>query len=145
MKKKLLLIPIFLLFLTGCKKQTILSFEGQELNSSFIEIFELSDGRKVYSTFAENYYLDGDTKIELSEALENEYITVDDIIAKMEYHDALNDGGSIIYKYSKDDNNLANRDFYLASCNSYEGNGGITDIFIGNDMSISENCTKKEG
>ena len=72
MKKKLLLIPIFLLFLTGCKKQTILSFEGQELNSSFIEIFELSDGRKVYSTFAENYYLDGDTKIELSGALKNE-------------------------------------------------------------------------
>ena len=102
MKKKLLLISIFLLFLTGCKKQTIFSFEGQELNSSFIEIFELSDGRKVYSTFPENYYLDGDTKIELSEALENEYITVDDIIAKMEYHDALNDGGSIIYKYSKD-------------------------------------------
>lgn len=145
MKKKLLLISIFLLFLTGCKKQTILSFEGQELNSSFTEIFELSDGRKVYSTFAENYYLDGDTKIELSEALENEYITVDDIIAKMEYHDALNDGGSIIYKYSKDVNNLANKVFYLVSCNSYEGNGGITDIFIGNDMSISENCTKKEG
>ena len=123
----------------------ILPVDDNVVDDSFTMITKLENGRTVYSEFSENYYIDDDgNKIDLKEALENNYISMDEIIKNMELMDSMNDGGSVIYK-AKDNILNGTKDLYLASCNSLEGNGGIKDIFIGNDENIGDNCVKKEG
>ncbi len=145
MKKKLGLIVIMVMILAGCNKRDILSVEGNVVDDSFTMITKLENGRTVYSEFSENYYIDDDgNKIDLKEALENNYISMDEIIKNMEWLDSMNDGGSALYKAKGNSLNGTN-ELYLASCNSLEGNGGIKDIFIGNDETIIDNCVKNEG
>ena len=145
MEKKLWLIVIMVMILAGCNKKDILPVDDNVVDDSFIMITKLENGRTVYSEFSENYYIDDDgNKIDLKEALENNYISMDEIIKNMELMDSMNDGGSVIYK-AKDNILNGTKDLYLASCNSLEGNGGIKDIFIGNDENIGDNCVKKKG
>ena len=145
MKKKLGLIVIMVMILAGCNKKDILPVEDNVVDDSFIMITKLENGRTVYSEFSENYYIDDDgNKIDLKEALENNYISMDEIIKNMEWLDSMNDGGSALYKAKGNSLNGTN-ELYLASCNSLEGNGGIKDIFIGNDETIIDNCVKNEG
>ena len=145
MKKKLGLLVIMVMILAGCNKKDILPVDDNVVDDSFTMITKLENGRTVYSEFSENYYIDDDgNKIDLKEALENNYISMDEIIKNMELMDSINDGGSAIYK-AKDNILNGTKDLYLASCNSLEGNGGIKDIFIGNDENIGDNCVKKEG
>ena len=145
MKKKLGLIVIMVMILAGCNKRDILSVEGNVVDDSFTMITKLENGRTVYSEFSENYYIDDNgNKIDLKEALENNYISMDEIIKNMEWLDSMNDGGSALYKAKGNSLNGTN-ELYLASCNSLEGNGGIKDIFIGNDETIIDNCVKNEG
>lgn len=145
MKKKLGLIVIMVMILAGCNKKDILPVDDNVVDDSFTMITKLENGRTVYSEFSENYYIDDDgNKIDLKEALENNYISIDEIIKNMECVDSMNDGGSTLYKAKG--NSLNNtKELYLASCNSLEGNGGIKDIFIGNDETIIDNCVKNEG
>ena len=145
MKKKLGLIVIMVMILAGCNKKDILPVDDNVVDDSFIMITKLENGRTVYSEFSENYYIDDDgNKIDLKEALENNYISMDEIIKNMEWLDSMNDGGSALYKAKGNSLNGTN-ELYLASCNSLEGNGGIKDIFIGNDETIIDNCVKNEG
>ena len=145
MEKKLWLIVIMVMILAGCNKKDILPVDDNVVDDSFTMITKLENGRTVYSEFSENYYIDDDgNKIDLKEALENNYISMDEIIKNMELMDSMNDGGSVIYK-AKDNILNGTKDLYLASCNSLEGNGGIKNIFIGNDENIGDNCVKKEG
>ena len=142
MKKKLGLLVIMVMILAGCNEKNILSVEGNVVDDSFTMITKLENGRTVYSEFSENYYIDDDgNKIDLKEALENNYISMDEIIKNMEWLDSMNDGGSALYKAKGNSLNGTN-ELYLASCNSLEGNGGIKDIFIGNDETIIDNCVK---
>lgn len=145
MKKKLSLIVIMVMILAGCNKKDILPVDDNVVDDSFTMITKLENGRTVYSEFSENYYIDDDgNKIDLKEALENNYISMDEIIKNMELMDSMNDGGSALYK-AKDNSLNDTNQLYLASCNSLEGNGGIKDIFIGNDETIIDNCVKNEG
>ena len=145
MKKKLGLIVIMVMILAGCNKKDILPVDDNVVDDSFTMITKLENGRTVYSEFSENYYIDDDgNKIDLKEALENNYISMDEIIKNMELVDSMNDGGSALYK-AKDNSLNDTNELYLASCNSLEGNGGIKDIFIGNDETIIDNCVKNEG
>ena len=142
MKKKLGLIVIMVMILAGCNEKNILSVDGNVVDDSFTMITKLENGRTVYSEFSENYYIDDDgNKIDLKEALENNYISMDEIIKNMEWLDSMNDGGSALYKAKGNSLNGTN-ELYLASCNSLGGNGGIKDIFIGNDETIIDNCVK---
>ena len=142
MKTKLGLLVIMVMILTGCKEKNILSVEGNVVNDSFTMITKLEDGRTVYSEFSENYYIDdAGNKVDLKEALENNSVSMNEIIASMELVDSMNDGGSALYK-AKGNNLNDTKELYLASCNSLEGNGGIKDIFIGNDETIIDNCVK---
>lgn len=142
MKKKLGLLVIMVMILAGCNKKDILPVDDNVVDDSFILITKLENGRTVYSEFSENYYIDDDgNKIDLKEALENNYISMDEIIKNMELVDSMNDGGSALYK-AKDNSLNDTNELYLASCNSLEGNGGIKDIFIGNDETIIDNCVK---
>ena len=145
MKKKLGLLVIMVMILAGCNKKDILPVDDNVVDDSFTMITKLENGRTVYSEFFENYYIDDDgNKIDLKEALENNYISMDEIIKNMELMDSMNDGGSALYK-AKDNSLNDTNELYLASCNSLEGNGGIKDIFIGNDETIIDNCVKNEG
>ncbi len=142
MKKKLGLIVIMVMILAGCNKKDILPVDDNVVDDSFTMITKLENGKTVYSEFSENYYIDDDgNKIDLKEALENNYISMDEIIKNMEWLDSMNDGGSALYK-AKDNSLNDTNELYLASCNSLEGNGGIKDIFIGNDETIIDNCVK---
>ena len=142
MKKKLGLLVIMVMILAGCNKKDILPVDDNVVDDSFTMITKLENGRTVYSEFSENYYIDDDgNKIGLKEALENNYISMDEIIKNMELVDSMNDGGSALYK-AKDNSLNDTNELYLASCNSLEGNGGIKDIFIGNDETIIDNCVK---
>lgn len=142
MKKKLGLLVIMVMILAGCNKKDILPVDDNVVDDSFTMITKLENGRTVYSEFSENYYIDDDgNKIDLKEALENNYISMDEIIKNMELVDSMNDGGSALYK-AKDNSLNDTNELYLASCNSLEGNGGIKDIFIGNDETIIDNCVK---
>ena len=142
MKKKLGLLVIMVMILAGCNEKNILSVDGNVVDDSFTMITKLENGRTVYSEFSENYYIDDDgNKIDLKEALENNYISMDEIIKNMELVDSMNDGGSALYK-AKDNSLNGTNELYLASCNSLGGNGGIKDIFIGNDETIIDNCVK---
>ena len=145
MKKKLGLLVIMVMILAGCNKKDILPVDDNVVDDSFTMITKLENGRTVYSEFSENYYIDDDgNKIDLKEALENNYISIDEIIKNMELMDSMNDGGSALYK-AKDNSLNDTNELYLASCNSLEGNGGVKDIFIGNDETIIDNCVKNEG
>ena len=131
MKKKLGLIVIMVMILAGCNKKDILPVDDNVVDDSFTMITKLENGRTVYSEFSENYYIDDDgNKIDLKEAIKN-----------MEWLDSMNDGGSALYKAKGNSLNGTN-ELYLASCNSLGGNGGIKDIFIGNDETIIDNCVK---
>ena len=142
MKKKLGLLVIMVMILAGCNKKDILPVDDNVVDDSFTMITKLENGRTVYSEFSENYYIDDDgNKIDLKEALENNYISMDEIIKNMELVDSMNDGGSALYK-AKDNSLNDTNELYLAFCNSLEGNGGIKDIFIGNDETIIDNCVK---
>ena len=91
------------------------------------------DGRKIYTQYSVDYY----NNESLRTLLNNKKITIDDIIKKMKYSDALNDGGTIIY-YS-DSNELSNTNFYLVACNTLSGN---KDVYIGDTKELANNCRK---
>lgn len=82
------------------------------------EIYKLNEETTIYSTFPNPKFIkeNGD-EINLKEELNNDSISIDDIISLMDLYTTANDGGSQIYK-SK------NQDFYLVKCNSLPENGG---------------------
>lgn len=142
--RKFLIIPFIILILTGCGKQKYkIDITGQILKNSLIEIYSFNENEKVYSMFTEiNYLVDKKNKIPLEEALEKKLITMEEIVSQMKVISARNDGGSLIYEYSvSSGNNLSNQDFILVKCNSLEINGGIKNIYIGNDEKLIDHCT----
>ncbi len=102
-----------------------------------IEILTLSDGRKVYSFFEENEITNQDKVVNsLQDAFKENEFLINEILFYMTYEAALNDGGTLVYR---DSGTLANKEFYLANCNTLAGN---KDIYLGSSVSIAEWCTK---
>lgn len=134
MKKKIVITIIALILLSGC---SIKEKEEKKKTKEIYEIYKLNEETTIYSTFPNPKFIkeNGD-EINLKEELNNDSISIDDIISLMDLYTTANDGGSQIYK-SK------NQDFYLVKCNSLPENGGIKDIIISNkvDEGITY-CTK---
>lgn len=131
MNKKIIITIIALILLSGC------SIKEKEKTYDMYEIYKLNDRTTIYSTFANPKFIkeNGD-EINLKEELNNNSISIDDIIVLMDLYTTANDGGSQIYK-SK------NQDFYLVKCNSLPENGGIKDIILSNNIDeIITFCTK---
>lgn len=101
------------------------------------EIYKLNEQTTIYSTFSNPQFIkENGNEIDLKEELNNNSISIDDIISLMDLYTTANDGESQIYK-SK------NQDFYLVKCNSLPENGGIKDIIISNNIDkIMTYCTK---
>lgn len=96
-------------------------------------IYNIDDNIKLYSKFDNNYYVKN-TKIDLSEALKNGTITIEQIKKQMTVYDELNDGGTIIYQ-SK------NKKYYLFACNTIDGNKNYYITGNGNDFKV---CSSKK-
>ena len=88
----------------------------------------INEETTIYSTFPNLKFIkENGGEINLKEELNNNSISIDDIISLMDLYTTANDGGSKIYK-SK------HQDFYLVKCNSLPENGGIKDIIISNNI-----------
>lgn len=136
--KKIICVFCILLCITGCKKEE-LKLTGKDLiRSNWIKekvnendlslYYELEDGKKIYSYTKEITYLDeSGKKQDLKKNLKSKKITMEDFVKKMKVYNASNDGGSVYFETGE---NGFETKFYLAWCNSLEGNGGIKDIFI---------------
>lgn len=156
MKKQVITLILVLLLITGCNKgnydeQKKLNFSDEKSNKNFAEIYEFEDGSKIYSEFANiRFVVDNDEKISLKKALELKMITIDDIIKKMNYIDEANDGGSKLYNYNIEDNDLSDTSFMLVKChriidaNNFESVKYNTDIILGTSSDIVEKCGNKK-
>ena len=134
MKKKIAITIIALILLSGC---SIKEKEEKKKTNDMYEIYKLNEQTTIYSTFLNPKFIkeNGD-EINLKEELNNNSISIDDIISLMDLYTTANDGGSQIYK-SK------NQNFYLIKCNSLPENGGIKDIILSNSIDeITTYCTK---
>ena len=156
MKNQVITLILALLLITGCNKgnhdeQKKLNFSDEKSNKNFAEIYEFEDGIKIYSEFANiRFVVDNDEKISLKKALELKMITIDDIIKKMNYIDEANDGGSKLYNYNIEDNDLSDTSFMLVKChiiidaNNFESVKYNTDIILGTSSDIVEKCGNKK-
>lgn len=137
MKNKILIVimcGVLLCNVTGCKKNDNKSELQNE--ETFINKTTLTDGRTVYYTF--NILYNGKY---LNEALIYNEITMDEFIGNLNFITDLNDGGSKLYGYSKENKLFGDKDFYTLVCNSYVG---IKDIFIAkNTNSLTNMCIEK--
>ena len=134
MKKKIVIATIALILLSGC---SIRENDEKKKTNDMYEIYKLNEQTTIYSTFLNPKFIkeNGD-EINLKEELNNNSISIDDIISLMDLYTTANDGGSQIYK-SK------NQNFYLIKCNSLPENGGIKDIILLNNVDeIMTYCTK---
>lgn len=114
MKKGIFLV-ILLMLVSGCGSKPKLLISEEEIPSDLIEIYKVNENTTIYAEF-EISYRSKDGLINLRDALDKGFITIEDIMNKMESVDALNDGGSISFKYETKMNDLANKDFYLVRC-----------------------------
>lgn len=134
MKKILTIIICSILLTTGCNKKNT---EEKEL---YMLGHTLDDGRIVHSTFSVPY-INKNNKSYLGDALLNNIITIDEFLNDLDHVDALNDGGSEIYKYNKSNKTYGNEEFYVIACNSLDN---IKDIFIAKKRDSLENkCNLK--
>ena len=134
MQKKIIIAVFALILLSGC---SIRENDEKKKTNDVYEIYKLNEQTTVYSTFPNPKFIkeNGD-EINLKEELNNNSISIDDIISLMDLYTTANDGGSQIYK-SK------NQNFYLVKCNSLPENGGIKDIILSNNVDeIMRYCTK---
>jgi len=141
--KKVLLLSLCTLFLTGCSVDTSkeqistlptgqgFMFEEYDKSSGFKTIYEYKDGKKIISEFKEIVYIDHDKDIKsnLAEAITNNDITIENLIDIMSLTDIVNDGGSKIYKLS--DN------VWLVACNTLDNN---KNFIIGTSNNIIDKC-----
>lgn len=139
--KKFLLLGFLFLFLTGCsKKENVLTGKDlirqnwidQKRKENHLSLYyELEDGTKLYSSLKQIKYINDEGKEkELKKELKSKHITMEEFVKRMAVYRASNDGGSVYFETTE---NFSKTKFYLAWCNSLEGNGGIKDIFIVED------------
>ncbi|MCX4365689.1 MAG: hypothetical protein OSJ70_07955 [Bacilli bacterium] len=122
------------------KKMFKISLENKNCDSEEKVIYTYKDGKKIYSKCGEVYYIDNkEKKMLLSEALENELLTIDDISNQMENILGLYDGGTIVYQYNAEKKSLSEDSFKLEVCNKMQGSKDIQFLSI---TSTEYKCVK---
>ena len=132
----LLLIGIFIIKILPNKNEKYLQIvESNNCNYSPDLYSEFND-IKIYT-----YCLDS-IKIknkELKEYLQDNNSVIDELTSKLTYNTTLYDGGTTIYKDTK---NISNNGISLIKCKTLDG---VNDIYIGNkDMNFKSNFCKKD-
>jgi len=136
MKKKFLGILICIIFvITGCNnKQNDGLFPKRK--ETFMYGHTLDDGRLISFTFEVPY-----KKGYLNDAFINDEISIEQFINQLNLISGLNDCGSNLYKYNKNNGTFGKDDFYVLVCNSCDN---IKDIFVAKDMdSLKSKCNIK--
>lgn len=105
----------------------------------FMMSYTLDDGRLLSLSF-EVPYIDGKNKEQfLGEAIFKNTLTIEDVTSELGFVDALNDGGSRLYKYDYSKKKYGEKDFYMIVCN---GVNKINSVFIAqNRESLDGVCT----
>ncbi len=133
MKKILLAILISsLLFMSGCSNNDF-TLTLDQAGEEYYIYNGTSSSVVIYTNFGEIKVNFEDETIDLSEALDKNKITLLDIMNKVGYSDGLNDGGSLVYQYEKDDD-FANIEFTIVDCH------GTDRIVIGNTPDVADRC-----
>ena len=133
MKKILITILIgSLLFMSGCSNNDFTLTLNQD-SDNYYSYYTLSDNTDIYTNFGEIKVNFEDATIELSEALNENKITMLDIMNKVGYSTELNDGGSLVYQYENDDD-FANVEFTIIDCYNTDR------IVIGNTSDVADRC-----
>lgn len=133
MKKILITILIgSLLFMSGCSNNDFTLTLNQD-SDNYYSYYTLSDNTDIYTNFGEIKVNFEDETINLSEALDKNKITILDIMNKVGYSTELNDGGSLVYQYEKDDD-FANVEFTIIDCYNTDR------IVIGNTSDVADRC-----
>ena len=133
MKKILLAILISsLLFMSGCSNNDF-TLTLDQAGEEYYIYNGTSSSVVIYTNFGEIKVNFEDETIDLSEALDKNKITMLDIMNKVGYSDGLNDGGSLVYQYEKDDD-FANIEFTIVDCH------GTDRIVIGNTPDVADRC-----
>lgn len=133
MKKILLAILISsLLFMSGCSNNDF-TLTLDQAGEEYYIYNGTSSNVVIYTNFGEIKVNFEDETIDLSEALDKNKITLLDIMNKVGYSDGLNDGGSLVYQYEKDDD-FANVEFTIVDCH------GTDRIVIGNTPDVADRC-----
>lgn len=143
--KKMIIFMFFIIVLIGCEKNVNqnfdyeLIFSDKKSTNNYALIYEYKDGRKIYSEFSNIKFKKNDNISNLALAFDKNIITIDDIIAKLDYKMEANDGGSKIYSYTKKGNDFSNVDFMIIECKTLNGN---RDIIIGSSENIINKCNE---
>lgn len=133
MKKILITILIgSLLFMSGCSNNDF-TLTLDQAGEEYYIYNGTSSNVVIYTNFGEIKVNFEDETIDLSEALDKNKITLLDIMNKVGYSDGLNDGGSLVYQYEKDDD-FANVEFTIVDCH------GTDRIVIGNTPDVADRC-----
>lgn len=143
MKKKIIILIIVvilviltLLFIFSNKKEKVL-LEGQKLNSSFIDIYDIDENSKMYSEYTDIKFIDKKgNATSLGDALKDGNITIDKLISNSDSRNDLNDGGTSIY-YFDGNKDLFDKKVDIVKCHHFSDNyspagdsGYITDVYI---------------
>ena len=98
---KKLLLCLLLICLIGCSNKT---FDNNtnlrfEISGDMKMLYEFSDDSKLYSIYSDNHYTKTNGyEINLDKALNQNLITIDEIIEQTDVVDGLNDGGTNEYQ-----------------------------------------------
>lgn len=133
MKKIIFTILISsLLFISGCSNNDFTLTLSQDSDEYYF-YNATSSNIVIYTNFGEIKVNFEDETVDLSEALNENKITILDIINEVGYSGELNDGGSLVYQYEKDDD-FANVEFTIIDCY------GTDRIVIGNTSDVFDRC-----
>ena len=133
MKKTLFTILISsLLFMSGCSNNDF-TLTLDQAGEEYYFYNGTSSNVVIYTNFGEIKVNFEDETIDLSEALDKNKITLLDIMNKVGYSTELNDGGSLVYQYEKDDD-FANVEFTIIDCYNTDR------IVIGNTSDVGDRC-----
>ena len=144
--KKIFAFLFFMLLICGCSNVEKENIENdwvlKKVEENNLHLFYTTkDGIHVYSSFEQILFKEREEVFDLKEMLNNETLSINDFIQKMDLYLQANDGGSSYY-VSKD--GFTSQKIYLALCNSLPGNGGIHDIFIDdNEEDILDYCVAR--
>lgn len=135
------IIPLYVKFTINSNNSSKLEIvKANPQNTNKYNVYLEKDGKVIYlsSVLKEVYYVNGNSKISLKDYISKSYQTINDSIKHitnlLDYVDTYKDGGSMLYKSSKND-------ITLLKCNTLDGN---TDIYIGDsNMSYDSDMCKR--
>ena len=142
MKKISLVLGIIsIIFLCGCNQKSkefdlILS----DYHGSMSPVHHFGEGKYIYSQYYSiKVKLNNNEIVDLSSAINNNKISVDDIIEHMNLNPDKSKNGTLAYSFNSTENGFANTNFELIKCDYGNIQNYIIGVDIIDDISICVN------